>query len=310
MSTDSPKKEHMMQNLDTGLAPVAVLGLGLMGRALAEAFLRAGHPTTVWNRTAAKAEPLVAQGAKLAGSPADAAAAAPLVIVCVADHDAVRELLDSLGDVLDGRVLVNLTSGTSLTARETAERVERKGGAYLDGAILAAPQGIGADAAILYSGPRSAFDPHEPTLRVLGAGTTYLGDDHALSSLYDVAVLGLMWGILNGFLQGAALLGAAGVKATAFTPVATTGIATVADWVAGYAQQIDDGTYPAPDATIGTHLTAMEHLVHESESLGVSTEFPRLVKALAERAVADGRGGDGYAAMIEQFRTPAAGARA
>ncbi|MFI6507163.1 NAD(P)-dependent oxidoreductase [Streptosporangium sp. NPDC050855] len=310
MSTDSPKKEHMMQDRDTGPAPVAVLGLGLMGRALAEAFLCAGHPTTVWNRTAAKAEPLVAQGAKLAGSPGDAVTAAPLVIVCVADHDAVRELLDSFGDVLDGRVLVNLTSGTSRTARETAERVEQKGGAYLDGAILAAPPGIGTEAVILYSGPRSAFDPHEPALRVLGAGTTYLGEDHALSSLYDVAVLGLMWGILNGFLQGAALLGAAGVKATAFTPVATTGIATVAGWVAGYAQQIDDGAYPAPDATIGTHLAAMEHLVHESESLGVSTEFPRLVKALAERAVADGRGGDGYAAMIEQFRTSAAGARA
>lgn len=47
-------------------APVTVIGLGLMGQALAGAFLKAGHPTTVWNRTASKADQLVAQGALLA----------------------------------------------------------------------------------------------------------------------------------------------------------------------------------------------------------------------------------------------------
>jgi 3-hydroxyisobutyrate dehydrogenase-like beta-hydroxyacid dehydrogenase len=56
----------MTRNRDAGHTPVTVIGLGLMGRALATAFLRAGHPTTVWNRTPAKAEQLVAQGAKLA----------------------------------------------------------------------------------------------------------------------------------------------------------------------------------------------------------------------------------------------------
>ncbi|MEV4167946.1 hypothetical protein [Nonomuraea sp. NPDC049709] len=170
---------------------------------------------------------------------------------------------------------------------------------------MAIPQAIGtAEAVILHSGPRAAFDRYEPVLRSLGAGTTYLGEDHGLSSLYDVAVLGLMWSILNGFLQGAALLGAAGEEATAFAPIARTGIGTVAGWVAGYARQIDDGAYPALDSTIDTHRAAMEHLVHESESLGVSGELPRFVRELAGRAVAEGRGGDGYAAMIEQFRKP------
>ncbi|MEV4382545.1 NAD(P)-binding domain-containing protein [Streptosporangium sp. NPDC049644] len=284
---------------------MTVIGLGLMGQALAGAFLRDGYPTTVWNRTAAKAEQLVAQGARLADSAGDAVAASPLVVVCVSDYGAVHELLDPLGEVLDGRVLVNLTSGTSRVARETAEWAARRGAAYLDGAIMAIPPAIGtADAVILYSGPRSAFDLYEPVLRSLGAGTTYLDGDHGLSSLYDVAVLSLMWNILNGFLQGAALLGAAGVDAATFAPIAKMGIGTVADWVSGYAQQIDDGTYPALDSTIDTHLAAMEHLIHESEFLGVDAELPRFVKALTDRAVADGHSGNGYAAMIEQFRKP------
>ncbi|WP_217238137.1 hypothetical protein [Streptomyces sp. AC555_RSS877] len=69
-----------------------------------------------------------------------------------------------------------------------------------------------ADAVIVYSGSRSAFDLHGQTLRSLGAGTTCWA---------------LMWGIGNGFLQGAALLGAAGVDAAAFVPPAKQGIETV-----------------------------------------------------------------------------------
>jgi hypothetical protein len=68
------------------------------------------------------------------------------------------------------------------------------------------------------------------------------------------------------------------------------------------------GEYPAVDSTIDTHLAAMEHLIQESESLGINAELPRFVKTLSDRAVAGGRGGDGYAAMIEQFRKPAPGA--
>ncbi|MFG2007194.1 NAD(P)-dependent oxidoreductase [Spirillospora sp. NPDC048911] len=296
--------------------PVTVIGLGMMGQALAGAFLREGHPTTVWNRTAAKADRLVAEGAELAGSVGEAVAASPLVVVCVSDYDALHELSlgeasdgqDANGRVLEGRVLVNLSSGTSAQARETAAWAERQGAAYLDGAIMAVPEGIGtADSAIVYSGPRSAFDAHEATLAELGAAM-HLGDDHGLSALHEVAVLSLMWSVLNGFLHGAALVGTAGVDATSFTPLATMGIETVTGWLSGYAQQIDNGKYPALDSTLDTHVAAMEHVVHESDALGVNAELPRFVKALADRAVAAGRGGDGYAAMIEQFRRAGAGA--
>ncbi|AXB47635.1 NAD(P)-dependent oxidoreductase [Amycolatopsis albispora] len=283
---------------------VTVLGLGLMGRALAGALRRDGHATTVWNRTAAKADDLVAEGATLAASIRDAVSANTLIIACVSDYEALRDLLDPVGDLLDGRVLVNLTSGTSAEARETATWAAGHGAAYLDGAIMAVPAAIGtAEAVLLHSGPREAFDQHEPVLRSLGT-TTHLGEDHGLSSLYDVAVLGLMWSILNGFLQGAALLGAAGVPASAFTELAKVSATTVAGWLPAYAEQIDQGAYPAFDSTIDTHLGAMAHLVDESEALGVSAELPAFIKALGERAVAAGRGGDGYAGLIDQFRKP------
>lgn len=283
--------------------PVTVLGLGLMGSALAGAFLRAGHPTTVWNRTTSRADALVARGATLAGSPKDAIAAAGLVVVCVSDYDAVAEVLDG---PLDGRVVVNLTSGTPSRARALAEDVTRRGGGYLDGGIMAVPDAVGTPAAtIVHSGPRAFYDAHESTLDALGTGH-HLGDDPGLATLHEMAVLVLMWGILDGFLNGAAILGAAGVSATDYLPMALTGIDTVASWLPRYARQADDGTYPADDGTIDTHLTAMAQVIEESESLGVNTELPRLVMALAQRAAATGHGASGYVALIERFRTAAA----
>ncbi|BAU82262.1 NAD-dependent glycerol-3-phosphate dehydrogenase [Streptomyces laurentii] len=295
-----------MPQHDTTPVPVTVLGLGLMGRALAAALLAAGHPVTVWNRTPAKAAELAGRGAVAAASVTEAVAASGLVIVCVSDYAAVRTLLGPAAPALAGRTLVNLTSGTSEEARETAAwAAERGAAAYLDGAILTVPQGIGtADAALLFSGPRASFDTYGPALRALGGGAEHLGADHGLAALYDVAMLGLMWSVLNGFLQGAALLGAAGVDAAAFEKVAGPGVGTVAGWLAGYARQIDEGAFPGDDAGLDTHVAAMDHLVHESEALGVSTELPRLVRETAARAMADGRGGEGYATLIRYFRRP------
>ncbi|WP_431898492.1 NAD(P)-dependent oxidoreductase [Nonomuraea sp. bgisy101] len=297
-----------MSTLSASQSPVTVVGLGLMGHALAAAFLTNGHPTTVWNRSAAKADDLVANGATLADSIKSAVEASPLVVVCVSDYDAVHELLDPVGSSLAGRTLVNLTTASSTQARETAAWAATIGGVYLDGAILALPQAIGtADATLLYSGSKAAFEEHQATLQALSAtGTIYLDEDHGLSALYDMSILSIMWGVLNGFLQGAALLGTANVKATTFATLASTAINVTTDYVSAYAQQIDEVKYPAADATVAVHMGGMEHLVQESEALGVSTALPNLFLELARRAAADGHADDSYAALIEQFRKPAA----
>ncbi|MEU3568920.1 NAD(P)-binding domain-containing protein [Kitasatospora sp. NPDC036755] len=297
-----------MSNTDAAQAPVTVIGLGLMGQALAAAFVKAGHPTTVWNRTARKADELVAQGATLAGSVREAVEASPLVIACVSDYDAVHGLLDPLDDVLKGKVLVNLTTGTSTQARETAEWAAQRELVYVEGVIMAIPPDIATEnAVLLYSGPKEAYERHEATLQALGpAGTAYLDTDHGLSALYDMSLLSIMWSVLNSFLHGAALLGTANVKATTFAPLANTMINVVTGYVTAYAPQIDEGEYPAGDATNLVHQAAIEHLAEESETLGINTELPKFYKAFIDRAIASGHAENGYAALIEQFRKPSA----
>ncbi|MFG3410113.1 NAD(P)-dependent oxidoreductase [Streptomyces sp. NPDC048142] len=294
---------------DNNLSPVTVIGLGLMGQALAGAFLKAGHPTTVWNRSSQKADELVQQGAVLASSPADAVAASELVVVCVSTYDVMHDILDPLDGALSGRALVNLTSGSSEQARETAVWASERGADYLDGAIMAIPATIGgAEAILFYSGSDTAFTTYESALKVLGGRTTMVGEDPGLAVLYDVALLGVMWGTLNSFIHGAALLKSAGIEAGTFLPWATSWLDAVKFFATDYAGQIDAGDkkYPANDAKIETHFASIEHLLHESQTQGVNTELPTLVHELAKRAIAKGHAENSYAAMIELFQDPKA----
>ncbi|MFB7587030.1 NAD(P)-dependent oxidoreductase [Streptomyces sp. NPDC056169] len=289
---------------NTPLTPVTVIGLGLMGRALAGAFLAAGHPTTVWNRTSSKAEQLVAAGARSAPTVGDALKAGSLTIVCLTDYQAVYELLGPDEIDLAGTTLINLSSGSSGQAREAARWAEQRGARYLDGAVMAIPSGIGtADALILHSGPQQVFEAHEPTLAALGT-VTHLGADHGLASLYDVAGLTMMWSVLNAWLQGTALLGTAGVDAATYAPFARQMAVGVAAWLPGYAEQIDKGSFPAEVSALETEARTMEHLIEESEALGVNAELPRLIKAMADRAIAAGHGGEQYPVLIEEFGKP------
>ncbi len=281
-------------------ARVTVLGLGAMGTALAGTFVAAGHRTTVWNRTPGKADALVARGAVEATSAAGAVAASPLVVVCLTAYDAVREVLAPLAGALAGRTVVNLTSGPPKDAPETAARVERLGAAYLDGVVMATPSRIGDPASlILYGGSRQAFHDHRETLAALG-DPVHLGTDPALSSVYDTALLGLMWATLTGWLHGAALL--AEVTAAAYTEVAGKWMRTVGGFMNAYARQIDSGTYPGDEFPLQLHFMTMDILVRTSRARGVDSGLPELFEELAGRAIAAGHDGDSYARLIEYVR--------
>lgn len=303
-ATNTPVTTTPVTATPAPATPVTVIGLGLMGRALAGAFLTAGHPTTVWNRTAAKADELVAAGAHLAPTVAEAVKASPLTIVCVTDYQAVRELLGASDVDLAATTVINLTSGDSAQAREAARWAEQRGTRYLDGAIMAIPQVIGtAEAIILYSGPQADFTPYQPALAALGTAT-YLGADHGLAALYDVAGLTMMWSVLNAWLHGTALLRTAGVDAATYAPFAQRIATEVAGWLPGQAQQIDDGAFPAEVSTLENDVQTMVHLVEESEAAGINAELPKLIKAMADRAIAAGHGREQYPVLIEEFAKP------
>lgn len=287
-------------------APVTVIGLGSMGSALAGAFLDKGHPTTVWNRSPNKANGLVTKGAVRAATVAEAASASTVVVVCVLDYKAMHEIVNSLGDAQAGRVIVNLTSGTPEEAREAAAWAVARNIDYIDGAIMAIPAMIGqSDALIFYGGSQAVFEAHEQTLTSLAGGGIYLGEDTGLPSLYDVALLGLMWTTWTGLLHSLALVGTEKVKAADFLPYASAWFEhVIAPEIPNIAAQVDEGRYPDAESTLGMQAVAIEHLVHTSKAQNIDPELPRFIKARADQSIREGHAGDGFASLIEVLRKP------
>ncbi|MXM65052.1 NAD(P)-binding domain-containing protein [Streptomyces sp. HUCO-GS316] len=286
---------------------ITVMGLGSMGSALAATLLDSGHPLTVWNRSVAKAQPLVDRGARMAATPEEAISASPLIIACVLDYDALHSVLDPVADALTGKALVNLTSGSPEQAQEAVTWARSHGIDYLDGAIMTTPPGVGSpEMMFLYSGSPAAFESHRPTLAALG-DPLYLGSDPGLASLYDAALLGLMWSTMTGWLHGAALVGAEQTPATEFTPVAVRWLTAVAGFLTTYAAQVDAGRYPGDDATVDVQIAAIDHLIHAAALRGVDNALPELLRTAMQRAKAAGHGSDSYASLIEVLRIPMQG---
>ncbi|MDX3379461.1 NAD(P)-binding domain-containing protein [Streptomyces sp. ME02-6991-2A] len=288
--------------MGTERSAVTVIGLGQMGAALAATLLERGHPTTVWNRSAGKAQPLVERGARLAATPGEAVEASPLVIVCVLDYDALHATLDPVAASLAGRSLVNLTSGSPEQAQEADTWARSHAADYLDGAIMTTPPGVGSpEMMFLYSGSQAVFETHRPTLAALG-DPLHLGAEPGLASLYDAALLGLMWSTMTGWLHGTALVGAEKTEATAFTPVAIRWLSAVTGFLTTYAAQVDAGHYPGDDATVDVQIAAIDHLLHAAAARGIDNALPELLKATMERTRDLGHGSDSYASVIEVLR--------
>jgi 3-hydroxyisobutyrate dehydrogenase-like beta-hydroxyacid dehydrogenase len=103
---------------------IAFLGLGHMGAPMARHLLTAGHPLTVWNRTAAKAEPLVTDGAVAAGSPAQAVRGADVVITMLAGPAALDAVADAIvPELRPGAYWVEMSTVGPEAVKELAGRV-------------------------------------------------------------------------------------------------------------------------------------------------------------------------------------------
>ncbi|MCP3803895.1 NAD(P)-binding domain-containing protein [Allokutzneria sp. A3M-2-11 16] len=277
--------------MDTNNVPVTVIGLGSMGKALAAAFLKAGHPTTVWNRTAGKADDLVANGAVRAATVEDAISASPLVVICLLDYPTLHDVLGGAGAALAGRTVVNLTNGTPDQARETAAWAAEIGADYLDGGIMAVPPMIGQPGSlVLYSGSRSSFDQHARALDGLGAAQ-FVGADPGLASLYDLALLSAMYGQFSGVSHALALVGPDHAEAlSALLPSwlsATAGLsATGGDDSDSPSdmQAVAIGNISAASTAQGVHPDLLGHLLIPLRALlgprAADQDFPTLITLL------------------------------
>ena len=296
------ESNHHIKREET-MGDITLVGMGAMGAALAKTLLGAGRDVTVWNRSPEKMQPLVALGAHGPADLAEAIAASPRVIVCIPDYRSTMALFDqpSLLPLLQGRTVIQLSTGTPKEAGESEPWFRDRGAAYLDGAILCWPAHIGTpDGRVLIAGPEAAFKGSRKDLEPLAGDLRYLGANIRAASTLDLAFLSRIMGIIFGSIHGAHLCEAEGVPVSEFTALLPPNDRSVT-----LTQVINDGTFTEVGkggATVDIAGSAVTRLREQANDAGINSELPDLLCDLVKRAQAAGYGSQETAAVIKVLR--------
>lgn len=182
-------------------ANVAFLGLGVMGFPMAGHLARAGHRVTVYNRTAAKAAAWVEKhGGRAAATPADAAAGADAVFMCVGNDDDVRHVGGAaLTAMQPGSLLVDHTTASAELARDMSARAAALGVGFLDAPVSGGQAGAeNGVLSIMVGGDEAAFATVEPLMQAYGRAVIHMGPAGAgqlTKMVNQISIAGLVQGL-------------------------------------------------------------------------------------------------------------------
>jgi len=163
---------------------VGFVGLGIMGRGMAANLLRKGFAVQVWNRTAARMDALIAQGATAGGSPRAVAETCPVVFVCVSDTPDVEAVVlgpEGLGEgVRAGSLVVDCSTISPQVTRDIAAQLAHKGAHMLDAPVSGGSEGaVNGTLSIMVGGDAAQFERARPYLEAMGATITHVGGQGA-----------------------------------------------------------------------------------------------------------------------------------
>lgn len=283
----------------------AVIGMGMMGRKLAELLLQAGHEVHVWNRSPAHAAEAVRQGATLHQDVAQAIAASDVVVICVKDYPVAHAILHApdAGAALQGRTVVHLTTGSPKEALEMDAWVRSQGALYVDGAIQAAPEQMGtATTPVLVSGAAQAFDRAQDVLRIFGGGISYLGERASLASAMDFATLSYVYGATVGFFHGARIAETEGLDVAHYGALVHKISPSFGEFLQHEGQVIHSGDFAITQSPLRISIDATRRIAQHARDTGIHAAVPELAEALFRQAEEAGYADEEAAAVVKVMR--------
>lgn len=286
---------------------VTVLGLGTMGSGMAANLLKAGFQVTVYNRTPQKAEPLLAAGAKLAASPAEAVQGSGFVISMLADDNASRSVWLAAGALracFPGTIVIESSTVTPEWVAELAAAAAAHSLSFLDAPVTGSRlQAAAAQLTFLVGGDEATLAKATPVLRALGKEIVSLGP----------AGSGARMKLINNFLCGVQLAS----LAEALAWIERSGLDRTRAL-----QLLRSGAPGSPLVnTISARMEAQNYEVNfllrllekdlayaeqESARAGVELTTCHIARQRFQQAVAEGYGESDMSAVVEPLRESAA----
>jgi 3-hydroxyisobutyrate dehydrogenase len=279
---------------------IAFIGLGIMGGPMAGHLLAAGHSLTVHTRTKSKAEGLLSHGATWADCPADAAALADVVFICVTDTPDVQAVVLGQRGILaaarPGLIVVDHSTISPSATRDVAASLAQRGAHFLDAPVSGGDSGArNATLSIMVGGDPAAFDIVLPLLGHMGKTITHCGPSGAgqltklvnqvLVSVTNLAVCEALTFAMNNGLDPQKTLQAIGGGAAGSWQLANLGPKMIA------------GDF-APGFTIDLQQKDLRLVLQAAGESKTPLPAASLVHQLFTAAQADGRGKEGTQALF------------
>jgi len=201
------------------LPTVSLVGLGLMGRPMGHNLLKAGFPLVVWNRTASRADALLAAGARLAASPKEAAAAADVFITIVSDPPALEQVLwgpdetsgGAFAALRKGAIYIDSSTVSPSLARKIAAASAPRGIRFLDAPVTGGTWGAEkGELLFMIGGAAETLEAARPVISAMGKKIFHLGP-HGAGQTIKLAMNLLLAVEVDAFAESLALVTGAGL---------------------------------------------------------------------------------------------------
>lgn len=285
---------------------VAFVGLGAMGSGIVRRLLAADRDVTGWNRTKAKAEPLLAAGMGWADTPREAATGADVVFSMLTDAGAVRAA--ALGDdgilagLRPGTVYADMSTVLPEESRALAAQVAETGATMLDAPVSGSMKTLEeGQLSVMVGGDRAAFDRVEPLFYEMGPKVTYVGANGAALVLKLAINLSLVVQVMS-FCESVAVAEKHGIERQAAVDAILKSV--IASPVLGYRGPFvipenqpevawSDVKLQQKDQQLGLGL---------ARAVGAAVPFATLGDQFLTATRAAGHGDKDFAAAYEVFR--------
>lgn len=277
--------------------PIGVIGLGLMGTALTERVLGAGFPAVVYNRTRAKAEPLLARGAQWSDNPL---ARCERVLISLYTTETVEQVLGQLdGHLRPGQILVDTTTGDPEQTAALGARLSQHGTRYLDAPISgSSEQTRRGEVSTMVGGDRAAFDACRDLFDCFSQRTFYVGPCGSGSKMKLVSNL------VMGLNRAALAEGLAFAKGIGVAP--QDALAVLRQCMA-YSRVMDtkgtkmvEGDFQT-QARLSQHLKDVRLMLESASAAGLALPLSEVHRRLLEAAEAAGCGEADNSAVIRAY---------
>jgi 3-hydroxyisobutyrate dehydrogenase-like beta-hydroxyacid dehydrogenase len=281
-----------------------------MGQSMARNLIRAGHRLTVYNRTRQRAEALGSEGARVADTPADAAADAEVLITMLSDDRAARSILLDAGpeqtsaiDALAPEAIHMSSSTIGIECSKDLEREHRlRGQGYVAAPVIGRAEAARDKALwVIAAGEQDAIERCRPLMEALGRGITIVGEQPWQANLTKIGVNFMLATVIESFGEAYAMLEKSGLDPHSFLDVVNNG-AFRSPVYANYGKMIADRQYEPAGFSIKLGLKDAELALEAGEAVHAPLPFASVLRDHYLQALAHGHGELDWSALAEVAR--------